>query len=82
MSLSISPAEPEPRVLYHLGGQADDLHEATLAQYPAGYYERPEARAYARINPGWRDNGCYAGFWFRFTPANLAALIRTILHKR
>src|SRR6185369_520242 len=34
------------------------INEATLAQYPASYYQRPEARAYARINPGWRDNGC------------------------
>jgi hypothetical protein len=55
---------------------------ATLAQYPASYYQRPEARAYARINPGWRDNGCNVGFWFRFTPANLTKLIRTIMHKR
>jgi len=56
--------------------------EATLAQYPASYYERPEARAYARINPSWRDNGCNVGFWFRFTPANLVKLIRTIARKR
>ncbi|HEX2685321.1 MAG TPA: hypothetical protein VHN14_01820 [Kofleriaceae bacterium] len=56
--------------------------EATLAQYPASYYQRPEACAYARVNPGWRDNGCNVGFWFRFTPANLATWIRTILRKR
>lgn len=55
---------------------------ATLAQYPASYYERPEARTYARVNPGWRDNGCNIGFWFRFTPANLSKLIRTIIDKR
>jgi hypothetical protein len=54
----------------------------TLAQYPARYFERPEARAYAQVNPRWRDNGCYAGFWFRFTPANLAKLVRTIVRKR
>ena len=58
------------------------ISEATLAQYPASYYQRSEARAYARINPGWRDNGCNVGFWIRFTPANLAKLIRTIMHKR
>jgi hypothetical protein len=56
--------------------------EATLAQYSESYYQRPEARAYARINPGWRDNDGYVGFWFRFTPANLATWIRTIVHKR
>ena len=56
--------------------------EATLAQYPARYYERPEAQVYARANPGWRDNGCNVGFWFRFTPANLTKLVRTILAKR
>ena len=56
--------------------------EATLAQYPASYYERPEARVYARANPGWRDNGCNVGFWWRFTPANLARLVRAILAKR
>jgi hypothetical protein len=55
---------------------------ATLAQYPASYYERPEAREYARVNPGWRDNGCNVGFWFRFSPANLASLVRAILAKR
>lgn len=54
----------------------------TLAGYPASYFERPEARAYLRANPGFRDNGCYAAFWFRFTPANLLALIRAIARKR
>jgi hypothetical protein len=54
----------------------------TLAQFPAAYYERPAAQAYARANPGWRDNGCYVGFWFRFTPANLWALTRAIASKR
>lgn len=56
--------------------------EATLAQYPASYYERPEARVYARANPDWRDNGYNVGFWWRFTPANLARIVRTILAKR
>jgi hypothetical protein len=58
------------------------VNEATLAQYPSSYYQRPEAQAYARLNPGWRDNGLFVGFWFRFTPANLATLIRTIAAKR
>ena len=56
--------------------------EATLAQYPASYFERPEAQLYARVNPGWRDNGRNVGFWFRFTPANLTRLVRTIWGKR
>ncbi|HET9621340.1 MAG TPA: hypothetical protein VFP84_08245 [Kofleriaceae bacterium] len=55
---------------------------AVLAQYPASYFERREARAYAAANPGWRDNGCYVGFWFRFTPANLASITRAIWRKR
>lgn len=55
---------------------------ATLAQYSARYFERPEARAYAAVNPDWRTNGCYLGFWFRFTPANLASLVRAIVRKR
>ena len=54
----------------------------TLAQYPAAYYQRREAQIYARANPGWRDNGCYIGFWFRFTPANLWALTQAIARKR
>jgi plasmid stabilization system protein ParE len=58
------------------------ITEATLAHYPESYYERPEARVYARVNPGWRDNGRNVGFWFRFTPANLAKLVRTIWSKR
>ena len=56
--------------------------EATLARYPESYYQRPEARVYARVNPGWRDNGCNVGFWFRFTPANLTKLVRTVWNKR
>jgi hypothetical protein len=56
--------------------------EATFAQYAASYYARPEAQVYARANPGWRDNGCNVGFWFRFTPANLVKLTRSILAKR
>jgi hypothetical protein len=54
----------------------------TLAQYPASYYARPEARVYARVNPAWRDNASYVGFWFRFSPANLWKLTRTIARKR
>lgn len=56
--------------------------EDTLAHYAAAYFERPEARAYLRVNPGWRDNGCNVGFWFRFTPANLAKMMWTIARKR
>lgn len=55
---------------------------AVLAQYPASYFERREARAYAATNPGWRDNGSYVGFWFRFTPANLWSLSKAIWRKR
>jgi hypothetical protein len=55
---------------------------ATLAQYPDGYFQRPQAVMYARINPGWRDNGYFVGFWFRFTPANLASLVRAVARKR
>lgn len=54
----------------------------TLAAYSDAYYARPEARAYAAANPDWRTNASYVGFWFRFTPANLASLIRTIARKR
>ena len=56
--------------------------DETFGQYPAAYYERPEARVYARVNPGWRDNGSNVAFWFRFTPANLRKLVRTIRAKR
>jgi len=56
--------------------------EQTIAQYSAAYFERPEARAYIRANPGWRDNGRNVGFWFRFTPANLAKIMTTIARKR
>lgn len=56
--------------------------DATFGQYAASYYQRPEAQVYARVNPNWRDNGCNVGFWFRFTPSNLAKLTRTVLGKR
>ena len=48
----------------------------TLGQFPEGYLNRPEARAYERVNPGWRANRCDVAFWFRFTPRNLLALLR------
>jgi hypothetical protein len=54
----------------------------TLAQFPAGYLDRPEARAYARVNPGWRNNRSDVAFWFRFTPRNLLALVRKIQRSR
>lgn len=58
------------------------IPDETLAQYSAAYFERPEARAYIRANPGWRDNGYNVGFWFRFTPANLGKILWTIARKR
>ncbi|HEX3757123.1 MAG TPA: hypothetical protein VHW23_00385 [Kofleriaceae bacterium] len=58
------------------------MTEATLAQYPARYFERPEAQIYARVNPDWRGNARYVAFWFRFTPANLTRLVHTIWTKR
>ena len=56
--------------------------DETFGQYPPAYYERPEARIYAGVNPGWRDNGCNVAFWFRFTSANLRKLVHTIRAKR
>ena len=50
----------------------------TLDQFPLDYLDRPEARIYARINPGWRDNRSDVAFWFRFTPRNLASIVRKI----
>src|SRR5262249_5957545 len=42
-----------------------DIHitEETLARYPASYFERPAARAYARANPDYRTNACNVAFW-------------------
>jgi len=57
------------------------ITEQTLAQYSPAYFDRPAARAYVRVNPGWQD-GYNVGFWFRFTPANLARLASTIVRKR
>ncbi|ACY18722.1 hypothetical protein [Haliangium ochraceum] len=53
----------------------------TLAGFGPSYFQRPAARRYAAANPGYRDNGCYVAFWFRFTPANLLALTRAITRK-
>ena len=58
------------------------ITEHALAQYSSEYFDRPDAREYIRVNPGWRDNGYNVGFWFRFTPANLARLASTIVRKR
>lgn len=54
----------------------------TLTQFPAGYLDRPEARAYVQVNPGWRENRSDVAFWFRFTPRNLLALVRKIRRSR
>jgi len=54
----------------------------TLAEYPQSYLDRPEARVYAQINPGWRHNRCDVGFWFRFTPRNMVSLVRRIRRAR
>jgi hypothetical protein len=54
----------------------------TLAQYQESYLNLPEARVYTRVNPGWRDNRCDVAFWFRFTPRNLASLLRRIRRSR
>lgn len=53
----------------------------TLARYSPRYFERQAARIYAAANPEFRTNGYNLGFWFRFTPANLGALVRTIGRK-
>jgi hypothetical protein len=53
----------------------------TLGRYAPDYFDRPAARAYAAVNPEFRTNGCYVGFWFRFTPDNLASLTSATLRK-
>lgn len=53
----------------------------TLADFGPAYFERPAARRYAAINPAYRSNGCYVGFWLRFTPDNLLSLVRAIGRK-
>jgi hypothetical protein len=53
----------------------------TLAGFGPSYFDRPAARRYAEVNPGYRSNGCYVGFWCRFTPANLLSLIQAIRRK-
>ena len=53
----------------------------TLGRYAPAYFERPAARAYASVNPDFRTNGRYVGFWFRFTPDNLAAMTRATVRK-
>jgi len=57
------------------------MTEETLRRYPPRYFEKPAARVYASVNPDFRTNGCYVGFWFRFTSANLRAMTGTILRK-
>lgn len=54
----------------------------TLAQFSPSYFARPQAQAYIAANPQWRDNGKNIGFWFRFTPKNLAKIAATIWRKR
>ncbi|WP_438019732.1 hypothetical protein WMF18_11985 [Sorangium sp. So ce315] len=57
------------------------MTEDTLRRYPPRYFDRPAAKRYAAVNPDFRTNGCYAGFWFRFTRDNLLAMTRAITTK-
>lgn len=57
------------------------MTEDTLRRYPPRYFDRPAAKRYAAVNPDFRTNGCYAGFWFRFTRDNLLAMTRAIATK-
>lgn len=54
----------------------------TLKQFDPLYFQKPAARAYASINPEYRHNGRYVGFWFRFTAANLLALAWSVARAR
>jgi len=73
----------------HFGIDADGLFAVdifmtpqTLQGFGDAYFARPAAIAYAERNPAYRTNGCYLGFWFRFTPRNVAALARAVARKR
>lgn len=57
------------------------LTAETFALYPATFFDRPAAQVYASVNPDFRTNGCYAAFWFRFTPRNVLSLSRRIARK-
>jgi hypothetical protein len=57
------------------------MRPETLDRYPPSYFDKAAARAYASANPGFRSNGCYVGFWFRFTPENLLSMVRSIRRK-
>ncbi|MGI5132728.1 hypothetical protein ACQEVB_38405 [Pseudonocardia sp. CA-107938] len=61
-----------------------DIHMTpqTLQAFGDVYFARPAAVAYATRNPEFRTNGSYLGFWFRFTPRNVAALSRAVVRKR
>jgi hypothetical protein len=54
----------------------------TLSLYPQAFFDKPAARVYAQANPDYRANGSYVGFWFRFTPRNVLALVRAIRRAR
>lgn len=54
----------------------------TLERYPQSFFDKPAARAYAAVNPSYRDNGCYVGFWFSFSRQNLLALVRAVRRRR
>ncbi|MBM7786114.1 hypothetical protein [Tenggerimyces flavus] len=57
------------------------MTEETLGRYPAEFFERAAARVYRTANPDFRTNGCFLGFWFRFTPTNVLSLTRAVIRK-
>ena len=69
----------EPGGLFDVG---ITMSAETLAQFDPRYFQKPAALAYSRINPEYRHNGRYVGFWFRFTAANLVALAWAVAKAR
>ncbi len=60
-----------------------DIHitQDTVRQYGQAYFERPAAQRYINLNPGYYEDGSFLSFWYRFSAANLTAIVRTITRK-
>jgi hypothetical protein len=54
----------------------------TLEGYDPAFFAKPAARVYASVNPDYRTNGSYVGFWFPFSRRNIISILAAIRRAR
>jgi len=53
----------------------------TLSSYPPTYFQKPAAQVYTTLNPDFAKNGHYIAVGWKWTPANILNLQKTVFQK-